>query len=196
MKNKLNKLSGTLDILKRIPANEIKLFLDELANKLIEIIYYKVEKNTPEVKIKERNTNLPEYIRPKIKKKRSLRRLYIQTKDQNIKPTLNSFKKEIQKDINNYLNYLKISSDPKNWRNIKNIIGMEKEKIEYPDLTLGNKKATTNAEKVKLFKQFLKTIFITEPEHKISDQEKELIEMDILNDNDLETITLNENHKI
>ena len=73
---------------------------------------------------------------------------------------------------------------------------MEKEKIEYPDLTLGNKKATTNAEKVKLFKQFLKTIFITEPEHKISDQEKELIEMDILNDNDLETITLNENHKI
>ena len=196
MKNKLNKLSGTLDILKRIPANEIKLFLDELANKLIEIIYYEVEKNTPEVKIKERNTNLPEYIRPKIKKKRSLRRLYIQTKDQNIKPTLNSFKKEIQKDINNYLNYLKISSDPKNWRNIKNIIGMEKEKIEYPDLTLGNKKATTNAEKVKLFKQFLKTIFITEPEHKISDQEKELIEMDILNDKDLETITLNENHKI
>ena len=196
MKNKLNKLSGTLDILKRIPANEIKLFLDELANKLIEIIYYEVEKNTPEVKIKERNTNLPEYIRPKIKKKRSLRRLYIQTKDQNIKPTLNSFKKEIQKDINNYLNYLKNSSDPKNWRNIKNIIGMEKEKIEYPDLTLGNKKATTNAEKVKLFKQFLKTIFITEPEHKISDQEKELIEMDILNDNDLETITLNENHKI
>ena len=196
MKNKLNKLSGTLDILKRIPANEIKLFLDELANKLIEIIYYEIEKNTPEVKIKERNTNLPEYIRPKIKKKRSLRRLYIQTKDQNIKPTLNSFKKEIQKDINNYLNYLKISSDPKNWRNIKNIIGMEKEKIEYPDLTLGNKKATTNAEKVKLFKQFLKTIFITEPEHKISDQEKELIEMDILNDNDLETITLNENHKI
>ena len=69
MKNKLNKLSGTLDILKRIPANEIKLFLDELANKLIEIIYYEVEKNTPEVKIKERNTNLPEYIRPKIKKK-------------------------------------------------------------------------------------------------------------------------------
>ena len=196
MKNKLNKLSGTLDILKRIPANEIKLFLDELANKLIEIIYYEVEKNTPEVKIKERNTNLPEYIRPKIKKKRRLRRLYIQTKDQNNKPTINSFKKEIQKDINNYLNYLKISSDPKNWRNIKNIIGMEKEKIEYPDLTLGNKKATTNAEKVKLFKQFLKTIFITEPEHKISDQEKELIEMDILNDNDLETITLNENHKI
>ena len=72
---------------------------------------------------------------------------------------------------------------------------MEKEKTEYPDLTLGNKKAVTNEEKVKLFKQFLESIFITEPEHKISDQEKILIEMNILNVNDLETIELNENHK-
>ena len=76
MKNKLNKLSGILDIIKRIPANEIKLFLDKLANKLIEIIYYQVEKNTPEVKIKERHTNLPEYIRPKIKKKESKKIIY------------------------------------------------------------------------------------------------------------------------
>ena len=38
---------------------------------------------------------------------------------------------------------------------------MEKEKTEYPDLTLGNKKAVTNEEKVKLFKQFLESIFIT-----------------------------------
>ena len=38
---------------------------------------------------------------------------------------------------------------------------MEKEKIEYPDLTLGNKKTTTNEEKIKLFKQCLETIFIT-----------------------------------
>ena len=60
---------------------------------------------------------------------------------------------------------------------------------------MGNKKAITNEEKVKLFKQFLETIFITGPEHNISDQEKILIEMDILNDNDLETIKLNENHK-
>ena len=37
---------------------------------------------------------------------------------------------------------------------------MEKEKIEYPNLTLGNK-ATTNEEKIKLFKQCLETIFIT-----------------------------------
>ena len=44
---------------------------------------------------------------------------------------------------------------------------MEKEKIKYADLTLGNRKATTNEEKVKLFKQFLETIFITEPERKI-----------------------------
>ena len=63
IKNKLNRLSGTFEILKRRPTNEIKLFLDELASKLIEIIYYEVEKNIPEIKIKERNTYLPEYIR-------------------------------------------------------------------------------------------------------------------------------------
>ena len=40
IKNRLKKLSGILDILKRRPVNEIKLFLDELANKVIEIIYY------------------------------------------------------------------------------------------------------------------------------------------------------------
>ena len=44
IKNKLNKLSGILDILKRRPVNEFKLFLDELANKLIEITYYEIEK--------------------------------------------------------------------------------------------------------------------------------------------------------
>ena len=31
---------------------------------------------------------------------------------------------------------------------------MEKEKTEYPDLTLDNKKAVTNEEKVKLFEVF------------------------------------------
>ena len=46
IKKKLNKLSGMFDILKRGSANEIKLFLDELANKLIE-----VEKNIPKIKI-------------------------------------------------------------------------------------------------------------------------------------------------
>ena len=53
----------------------------------------------------------------------------------------------------------------------------------------------TKDEKPKLFKQFLESIFIAEPEQKISDQEKTFIEMDILNDNDLETIDWNENHK-
>ena len=80
----------------------------------------KQKKNIPEIKIKERNTYLPEDIRQKIKNKRSLRRLYIQTKDQNIKPTLNSIKKEIKKDMNNYrdkqwenkLRKIKISSNP------------------------------------------------------------------------------------
>ena len=138
IKNKLNRLSGIFDITKRRPSNEIKLFLDKLASKLIEVIHYEVEKNIPEIKIKERNRYLPEYIRQKIKNKRSLRRLYIQTKDQNIKPTLNLIKKEIKKDINNYrekqrenkLRRVRISSDPKDWQNIKNILGMEKEKTE------------------------------------------------------------------
>ena len=39
IKNKLNRLSGIIDIQKRRPSNEIKLFFDELASKLIEIIY-------------------------------------------------------------------------------------------------------------------------------------------------------------
>ena len=162
IKNKLNRLSGIFDIIKRRPTNKIKLFLDELASKLIEVIHYEVEKNIPEIKIKERNTYLPEYIRQKIKNKRSLRRLYIQKKDQNIKPTWNLIKKEIKKDINNYrekqwgnkLKRVRISSDPKDWRNIKKILGMEKEKSEYPGLTLDNKKTTANEEKAILFKQF------------------------------------------
>ena len=57
------------------------------------MVYYEIEKNIPEIKIKERNIYLPEHIRQKIKNKRSLRRLHIQTKDQTIKTTLNSIKK-------------------------------------------------------------------------------------------------------
>ena len=60
---------------------------------------------------------------------------------------------------------------------------------------MNNEKATTNEEKAKSFRQFLELIFIAEPEHKISGQEKMLIEMNILNDNDLETLDINENHK-
>ena len=52
---------------------------------------------------------------------------------------MNLIKKEIKKDINdhrekdweNKLKKVRISSDPKHWRNIKNILGMEKEKTEY-----------------------------------------------------------------
>ena len=54
------------------------------------------------MKIKERNTYLPEYIRQKIKNKWTLRRLYTQTKDQNIKRSLNLIKKESKKDVNDY----------------------------------------------------------------------------------------------
>ena len=137
IKNELNKLSGIFDILKRRPTNETKLFLDEMASKLIEIIYYEAEKNIPEIEIKERNTYLSEYIRQKIKSKRSLRRLYIQTNNQNIKQTLNSIKKEIKKDTSNQrekqwensLRKIKISSDPKYWRNIKIFLGWKKRKL-------------------------------------------------------------------
>ena len=68
IKNKLNNISG-------------------MGSKMIEIIHQEIENNIPEIKIKERNTYIPEYIRKK--NKRSLRRLYIQARDQNIKPSLN-----------------------------------------------------------------------------------------------------------
>ena len=60
IKNKLNKISGIYDII-----NEIKLFLGELGSKTIEIIHKEIENNIPEIKIKERNTYLQEYIRKK-----------------------------------------------------------------------------------------------------------------------------------
>ena len=60
IKNKLNKISGIYDII-----NAIKLFLGELGSKMIEIIHQEIENNIPEIKIKERNTYLPEYIRKK-----------------------------------------------------------------------------------------------------------------------------------
>ena len=44
IKNKLNRLSGIFDIIKRRPTNEIKLFLDKLVNKLIEFINHEIEK--------------------------------------------------------------------------------------------------------------------------------------------------------
>ena len=51
-------------------------------------------------------------------------------------------KKEIKKDIYNHgeeqwgnkLRKIKILSDSKDWPNIKNMLGMEKEKIKYPQL--------------------------------------------------------------
>ena len=112
------------------------------------------------------------------------------TREQSIKPSFNVIKKEIKRDIKEYrakqwenkLKKIKILSDPKDWQNIKNILGMDKEKTEYPELRLNNKKATTIEEKVELFKQFLESIFTVESKHKISDQKRMLIETNILND--------------
>ena len=102
IKVKFNKLSGIFDIIKKRPTNEITPFLDELARKLIEIIHHEIKNSVPEIKIEDRNTYLPEYIRQKIKMERSLKRLYIQTKDISIKPSFNLIKKEIKKGINDY----------------------------------------------------------------------------------------------
>ena len=38
----------------------------------------------------------------------------------------------------------KISSDPKDWHNVDNILGLANKKIEYPQLKLDDKKATTD----------------------------------------------------
>lgn len=60
-----------------------------------------------------------------------------------------------------------------------------KEKTEYLELKFRNKKAVTDEEKVELFKQLLESILTVGPEPKMSDQEKILIEMNILNNKDL-----------
>ena len=55
-----------------------------MANKLIEIIHYKVENNIPEIKTKNKDTDLPESIIQKIKSKRNLQKIYIKWKVQSI----------------------------------------------------------------------------------------------------------------
>ena len=72
---------------------------------------------------------------------------------------------------------------------------MGKEELDYPELTLSNKKVIVHEEKAKLFQQFLKSIFVAEPEHKITDQEKKLTEMNILNNKDLKIKDISESHK-
>ena len=67
MKNKWNhqnenKQSEIFDMIKKRPSGETELFLDEKANKMIEIIHHEIENNIPEIKIKDWNTNLWEYI--------------------------------------------------------------------------------------------------------------------------------------
>ena len=42
IKAKLNKLSGIFDTIIKRPTSKIKLFLDELASKLIEIIHHEI----------------------------------------------------------------------------------------------------------------------------------------------------------
>ena len=80
IKNKLNKLSGILDILKRRPVTEIKLFLDELANKLIEIINDENEKSIPEIKIKIKKFKLTRIHKTKNKKQTKFKKIIYSNK--------------------------------------------------------------------------------------------------------------------
>ena len=44
----------------------MKILLDELINKLINITHYEVENNILEIKVEYQNTNLPKFIQQKI----------------------------------------------------------------------------------------------------------------------------------
>ena len=45
----------------------MKILLDELINKLIDITLYEVENNILEIKVEYQNTNLPKFIQQKFK---------------------------------------------------------------------------------------------------------------------------------
>ena len=67
VKIKLRKLSWIFDCFKNRPKNKMKILLDELINKLIDITLYEVENNILEIKVEYQNTNLPKFIQQKFK---------------------------------------------------------------------------------------------------------------------------------
>ena len=102
-----------------------------------------------------------------IKEKRRLRRLYNNTQDPNIKPTINKFQKEIRTKINlestiswkKFCNSISLESDPKkSWRQITNFL-KPKGPRSYPTLKLGSKTAKTNPEKAQLFAESVERNF-------------------------------------
>ena len=105
-----------------------------------------------------------------IKEKRSLRQLYNNTQDPDIKSTINRLQKEIRTKINqestisweNFCNSISLASDPKkSWRKITNFFKPEGPH-SYLMLRLGNNTAKTNPEKAQLFAESVKRNFGTE----------------------------------
>ena len=115
-----------------------------------------VDTSTP--KVYSRNDpecHISQAILDLIKEKRSLRRLYNNTQDPNIKSTINRLQKEMRTKINQestiswekFCNSISLESDPKmSWRKITNFL-KPKGPRSYPTLKLCNKTAKTNPEK-------------------------------------------------
>ena len=117
-KKKLGKIQPIFDLLKNKNNIQKQGIIDYAAEKLQKIIFTVSEANIPTTKIKNKNSGLPPNIVSKIKEKRKLRREFTKTKDILLKRKLNK---------------LKISSNAGDWKKIKNILGLGKGKLTYPD---------------------------------------------------------------
>ena len=65
------------------------------------------------------------------------------------------------------LRKVKISDNSYDWKQVKNVLGLRKDKLIYPDLvgSDGKKKAETDEVKLKLFEKTVKQIFCTDIFH-------------------------------
>ena len=127
--------------------------LEELAVTLCDKLVKAVDTSTPKVySHNDPESPISQAILDLIKEKRRLRRLYNNTQDPNIKPTINKLQKEIMTKINQELtiswekfcNSISLESDPKkSWHKITNFL-QPKGPCSYPTLKLGNKTAKTN----------------------------------------------------
>ena len=105
------------------------------------------------------------------KEKRKLRREFIKTKDIILKGKLNKVKKDIRSEIRmerniqwkKKLRKVKVSSNADDWKEIKIVLRLGKDKLLYPDLVGSeSKKVVTDKENIKLFEETIKQIFCTE----------------------------------
>ena len=142
--------------------------LEELAVTLCDKLMKAVDTSTPKVYSRsDPKSPINQAILDLIKEKRSLRRLYNNTQDPNIKSTINKLQKEIRTNINQestvswekFCNSISLESDPKTpWRKITNFL-KPKDPHSYPTLKLGNKTAKTNPEKAQLFAESVERNF-------------------------------------